>query len=1481
VKKPEVAKDDEKPGPPRAPRAPLVITIVVLAVVGSAYYAYYRKQADYYTGRNLRLLSMLTAQVEGRVEMIEDYVRARDKADAQGTNSQDSEKTYSAARIRFGDCAPPTSTVAAEPNEVRRSIDETGQGWRLRMQTAASSGKTPTCATVAIDDVARPIFSRKAGAAFDALLVAKDDGTVLYSVRPPSVSSTLLGNDEEWIDDEEKPPPTEPMKVSGTAGNSTETNQVSTPPSTQTTTTAETPKPKSGTVAADRESGSTLLITNLKALLKRKGGWRSEPEAIKPADLTQATDHMTVTLGGNDYVLFTQPYTYTRAPGSIDGKQNSQWIVCGLVSASRFRYDVSAVSTSIVLIAIAVALLALCCWPYLRIALIDPSQPLTITDVVLIIICTIVGAGVITLALLDAFAYHGIVRTADDQLEQFSRNVNVDFQRNVAWGMDVLSAAEKLTIDDAKKAGASSKPVTLKLPASLMTNDAVNAYPYVDAIAWIGDDGMQRVRFSRIPSPPNDVSSRRYFKLAKLQRTWSLPENSDHPDNSKHPYILEWVRSKATGEVRAVLAKKTDEAIEWESERHAPGETPPPFAVISLATELIDISHTVSPPGVEMAIIDEDGEVVYHSDTQRIGYENFFAEADRDRDLRSAVVARRAGPVNASYWGDDQSMFVMPLAGSRWTLVTFRAKRLTRVLNVEATLLTLVMLLFSSAPYVLFYVLVLLLWPAYRAPRLWPDERRHGDYLRLSIILIAIVVLFSLNNYALAPWSAFYGIPLIGLLSIVTVYLVLHRTGAPRRLAIAKAAWIVVTAAVIAHLILAEINTELFFSDYAELVRLLLVVLALAVGMLTFLLVDGWKRGPRTAEALRSLRARFGYTTLYRFCGVLLLIIGVALPVTGFFTISRHVESALMVKYGQLRAAADLEHRIDHLVTLNALPANAPPENTRYVYADILSNRMVFLFGSRWRLDPSVTNAPPWPSRNNEPEDCPDTRPEALKNNMTIPPEFATWLPTLYEDSIAIQPLFEGGSTDKLWHWCVDGRFIKLVRKIHVDRDVAQFVWAQNEPDVAAEKIVIVSRLPRASFWKSSSEYKSDAQGDEMAMPVWQHTAALILISLPLLGIFWFAAGFVAKRVLLIDIHEPDWLARKPLSPTLGEHIFLVRRNRDVDTLTKGLAFVDVSFEALDRFNQWRPVLETLDSSEAGRNVRVVDFEYCINDGAINKKKLDWLEALLSLTDRTLIVVSSVSPAYIQTTSPPRSVTGDAATEYFERWRALLDRFVCVTAEELDLRHEEWERRNKTVSEITSSQPQKWLAKETANNAFLRRLNMELEADTGLDSAREERDPDTDRRRLLDELGERAETYFAGLWASCRADEKLLLYQLAHNGLANGRNRRALRRLMARGLVRRNPNLELFSESFRLYVIDAAQRENIVSSAREERGPSTWDALRLPFFVIIISFILLLFATQKDMLTTTTALATALTTGLPVLMKLIGVFTERRVEGKG
>src|SRR5882724_9434748 len=59
-------------------RTPLIVTLVVVLLVGALYYSYYRKQAVYFTGRNLRLLSMLTAQVEGQLltaESLDDALR--------------------------------------------------------------------------------------------------------------------------------------------------------------------------------------------------------------------------------------------------------------------------------------------------------------------------------------------------------------------------------------------------------------------------------------------------------------------------------------------------------------------------------------------------------------------------------------------------------------------------------------------------------------------------------------------------------------------------------------------------------------------------------------------------------------------------------------------------------------------------------------------------------------------------------------------------------------------------------------------------------------------------------------------------------------------------------------------------------------------------------------------------------------------------------------------------------------------------------------------------------------------------------------------------------------------------------------------------------------------------------------------------------------------------------------------------------------
>ncbi|HEX2122747.1 MAG TPA: hypothetical protein VHL59_14010, partial [Thermoanaerobaculia bacterium] len=704
-------------------RTPVIITIAVIAVIGAGYYAFYRGQVDYYTGRNLRLISTLAAQIEGRIA-----TQAREFREGILKPDSKSEQTI-----------PADADVTREPAETAR-------GWAIRLHAGA------TYATVRLDDVLQPIFARRVGAAFDMVLIADGKGQILYSVRTPPPASSLLTTEEAPLD-EDLELPDRAVAIIRSASRA----------------------------RRERESGSALVITDLGAIEERTR-WR-EYVPLKPARLLTGTEHIRVRLGDAEYLLFAQPYSFARAAVSHDGVAKP-WIICGLVSAARFRYDVSAISASVILVAVGVALLALCCWPFLRIALIHPGQQLTVGDVALIAICTAVGACVLTLALLDTFAYRQLARGADEQLRDFSAIVVNDFGDNVDRAMKVLEKAQL-----AVPLPPPTDPAALA--AVLTDRQTIGDYPYVDSITWIGRNGKQVARFdAKKLTPLGDVGQRQYFREALNNRTWTVRER---------PYVLEWVRSRSTGEVRAVLAKNTGNDD---------------YPVIALTTELIDITYAVRPAGVELAIVDENGEVVYHSDTERIGYENFFTEADRNRELRSAVLARRESHVSASYWGEEKSMFVRPLSGSGWTLIVYRAKRLTRVLNVEAALLTLVLLLIGALPYIVLYILVLIIAPEYRAPSVWPDESRRGDYLRLCVIYLALLVLFGLAVYLLKPWSSFYAVVMIPAIAVLSTYLVLHRVARRRSFAVAAALWIVASAVLFCVLLGNDVDSGRFFSAY-------------------------------------------------------------------------------------------------------------------------------------------------------------------------------------------------------------------------------------------------------------------------------------------------------------------------------------------------------------------------------------------------------------------------------------------------------------------------------------------------------------------------------------------------------------------------------------------------------------------------------------------------------------------------------------------
>jgi len=670
-----------------------------------------------------------------------------------------------------------------------------------------------------------------------------------------------------------------------------------------------------------------------------------------------------------------------------------------------------------------------------------------------------------------------------------------------------------------------------------------------------------------------------------------------------------------------------------------------------------------------------------------------------------------------------------------------------------------------------------------------------------------------------------------------------------------RALWAIATAALLVDVVARTTWIPPGTPNWAEAGVPLAFVLS---SFIALLLADG-KQVLGGANALTAAAPSLRYPFSYKLTGVLVLVVCAVLPTIGYFKLGSRYEQNALVKYAQLRLAAQVENRINTIgrMVCHGQSCLDSPAARR----DALRYRIANVWDTLWSL-----------------EDKPRLRDRTGVTHvhegvMNLIPEYS-------EDSVAMRQLYTDGSADLLWSWRQEGRLVTLDRLVRLDVGASRALFG---PDNVRQQVLRFSSyvpllFPSAFSSENVRRYvvspsALDAPPASNALSVAYTLFCIALVAAFAAVLFWIVR-FFTERVLLLGVQEPLWLDQR--GAVLGDHVFLTRRDEPLENILgprDPLLFADVHLSALDRDSSWDTTLRELDQRPIP-TVRVVDFEYALGDEAVSAKKLDFLEKLVARRDCRVLVVSTVSPSYV--------VQADG------RWKALFAQFLSVTWEELEFRRTERERLLKqreegverwtlqsmmhavrdwqtTVAEERRLNAQRWLEDETATSPYLRRLAAQLEVTA-------------DREQILDELRERAEAYYNALWSGCTEDEKLLCFHLARHGFVHARNRRPLRRLIARGLVRRNPNLELMSESFRHYVLAAAAQENLLEKVKEIANEGIWKTLRVPLFIVITSFLLLLFTTQKDLLTVTTGLAAAITTGLPVLVNLFGLFTQKRLE---
>lgn len=97
-------------------------------------------------------------------------------------------------------------------------------------------------------------------------------------------------------------------------------------------------------------------------------------------------------------------------------------------------------------------------------------------------------------------------------------------------------------------------------------------------------------------------------------------------------------------------------------------------------------------------------------------------------------------------------------------------------------------------------------------------------------------------------------------------------------------------------------------------------------------------------------------------------------------------------------------------------------------------------------------------------------------------------------------------------------------------------------------------------------------------------------------------------------------------------------------------------------------------------------------------------------------------------------------------------------------------------------------------------------------------------------------------WEQCSTDERLTLLQLAHGAKLNPANIEAIGHLQRRGLIYRDSGWHLVNESFRQFVLSAEPASQVEIWVAKTRT-SLWHNLRAPLFMLVaILFILVIFS---------------------------------------
>jgi hypothetical protein len=1084
-----------------------------------------------------------------------------------------------------------------------------------------------------------------------------------------------------------------------------------------------------------------------------------------------------ITIAKIDYRLFFQPIQLTAPKSGAKENQGFNLMVLGMVRADyALKRTFAFTSYMLLLFAVISMLVVTGSGPLIKLKLLGPKDRLCARDAILAIASALFVTTLLTLGILDVYTHSTLERQLDGQLERLGADLSTNLKSELAYAVDQLDQLNeqlqnKLTLANSEcygspkesdavgeQAGRKEQMYVVNLLNYDFILDPLSApYPYFNSATWSNYDGQQQIKFTTRPkhTPFINVASRPYFNEAKEGRTWTL---TGETDKKRRTFYLDSVNSMTTGDNVAVISKQVPQTVDQPGERY----------VSTMDTRLLSLYDPVIPPGYGFCVINNVGDVLFHSDDLKNLLENFFDECRNNRALRAAVRSRTSETMDVKYLGRDHRVRVTPLEAFPWTLVVFRDKQLLRTMNLETITLTSYLCLAYGALVTLALILIFAFLPGAKERRkiIWPtaQEQDRDRYKQMFVVNSALF------------------------LSCLLL-------------------------------------TALFDGGFIWIVAVLFPSLALAH---TLWLLSKRKPEPRKLPEIAWLS---DWRRLYVLALVSMLAVGCVAPAFSFFKLMREEEIRIFLRHGQMSLAMKLQERETRIRKL--YPPPDPPTDNGAANDKFVQTRL------NWKLD--INEVFFFGTESSE------TKVVDQEPSGGLLCWFLTSLSPFYNEvCVESVQLARGRASDKTWASWQEGN--KALLGVRPSASYPRSSDSSSDSDQQPLRwLKMESTLP--AFISFTNPYS------------WLLIPAFLLL---LIGAY-FAVRLACCRVVLLDLPDARGRSLDPADKIDRNHLVVGPPSLERSRIFVKHPFVYFDIASISQESWWK-IKNRIDKDSLNTPVVLDRFDAHKEDYKWNQLKIDLVRELLTENARRIVIVSAANPVDF----PLSDLTTDnhdnsAKVEGAKAGGGAGTAAALKSSPDNKPDPQRW-------TEVLSS-----FARETAVNGDDPKARNLLNTSTEGHDPISEEPINPESEELIAREADQLEAYYRGIWEGCSVNERMTLYRVAKDGFVS-RFDPDLRPLMQRGLIVRNPDLNLMLPSFRAFVLRICVAQGLHLLQSDE--PSNWERWKVPLILVILAMIAFLFSTQRDLYDNTVYVVTGVTGGLMALLRLIGLF-QSKTAGAG